>query len=145
MESFQHIWGNMHVQFDFEERKRLLKDIPFFNRVLHDKACNNHSCDGNVAVHKVHKSPENANLNIFRLLAVIEAKLVDPQATLSDVVLDTIVDRTFAATADLFLRIQEYRKQKCFPNAMLFENPSFSKEDLALPIRPPITPPITRT
>ena len=35
-------------------------------------------------------------------------------------------------TTDLFLRIQEYRKQKSIPDAMSFKNPLFSKEDLAL-------------
>ena len=81
---------------------------------------------------KVHKSWENSTLNILRMLAVIDAKLVDLQAPPSDVVLDTIVDRAFAATTDLFLRIQEYRKKKSIPDAMSFKNPLFSKEDLAL-------------
>ena len=131
-ESFQSIWDNMKVQLEFEDRKRLLKDIPFFKGLPHDAACNNHRRDGNVAVDKVHKSWENATLNILRMLAVIDAKLVDPQATPSDIVLDSIVGRTFAATTDLFVRIQEYRKQKSIPDAMSFKNPLFSKEDLAL-------------
>ena len=117
-ESFQNIWDNMKVQLEFEDRKRLLKDIPFFKGIPHDAACKNHRRDGNVAVDKVHKSGENATLNILRMLAVIDPKLVDPQATPSDVVLDSIVDRTFAATTDLFVRIQEYRKQKSIPDAM---------------------------
>ena len=79
-ESFQHIWDNLKVQLDFEDRKRLLKDIPFFKGMPHDAACNNHRRDGNVAVDKVHKNWENSTLNILRMLAVIDAKLVDPQA-----------------------------------------------------------------
>ena len=78
------------VQLEFEDRKGLLKDIPFFKGIPHDAACNNHRRDGNIAVDKVHKSWENATLNILRMLAVIDAKLVDPQATPFDVVLDTI-------------------------------------------------------
>ena len=99
-ESFQHIWDNMKVQLDFEDRKSLLKDISFFKGMPNDAACNNHRRDGNVAVGKVHKSWENSTFNILRMLAVIDAKLVDPQAPPSDVVLDTIVDRAFAAGSD---------------------------------------------
>ena len=131
-ESFQHIWDNMKVQLDFEDRKRLLKDIPFFKGILHDAACNNHRRDGNVAVDKVHKGWEYSTLHILRMLAVIDARLVDPQVIPSGVVLDTIVDRAFAATTDLLLRIQEYRRQKAILDAMSFKNPLFSKEDLAL-------------
>ena len=98
----------MKVQLDFEDRKRLLKNILFRKGVPYDAACNNHRRDGNVALDKVHKSWENATLNILRMLAMIDTKLVDPQATPADVVLDTIVDRTFAATTHLFLRIQEH-------------------------------------
>ena len=44
----------MKVQLDFEDRKRLLRDIPFFKGMPHDAACNHHRRDGNVAMDKVH-------------------------------------------------------------------------------------------
>ena len=121
-ESFQHIWDNMKVQLDFRDRKCLSMDIPFFKGVSHDATCNNHRRDDNVAVDKVHKSWEKATLNILRMSAVLDAKLVDPQATPSDVVLDTIVDRTFAATTDLFLRAR-ISKTKIHPRRYVFQKP----------------------
>ena len=129
---FQDVVTRGKLPLAFEERERVLKELPLVAGLPVEGAVNSHRKHGDNKLDRVHKGWKTHYYQAWRLFINLDISVSEASASEDATMSQKLMMKLFALLYDIGVKINTHRKAFSIPHILEKWNPLFTKEDLAL-------------